>query len=83
MHLLRNPSFLLLWSGRVVTNIADSIYYIAAMWLVYDLTGDAFYTGSLPVIMVLSILPIVSFIQQFVYPAQTKLLPEVVRGNIH
>lgn len=40
-----NKNFRRLFYGRVVTNIGDSLYFIAAMWLVYDLTGDAFYTG--------------------------------------
>ncbi len=34
-----------LFAGRLVTNAGDSLYYIAAMWLVYDLGGSAFYTG--------------------------------------
>lgn len=32
-------------SGRLLTNIADSLYYVAAMWIVYDLTKNPFYTG--------------------------------------
>lgn len=43
--LLDNRSFLLLLSGRLVTNAGDSLYYVAAMWLVYDLSGSSFYTG--------------------------------------
>jgi len=39
MSLLKNRSFLILCRGRGLTNIADSNYYIAAMWLVYNLTG--------------------------------------------
>lgn len=34
-----------LFAGRVVTNVGDSFYFVAAMWLVYDLTGDPFYSG--------------------------------------
>ncbi|MFC6992829.1 MFS transporter [Haladaptatus sp. GCM10025707] len=46
MHpLLRNGPFVRLMTGRLVTNAGDSLYYIAAMWLVYSLTGSAFYTG--------------------------------------
>ncbi|MFC6731396.1 MFS transporter [Haladaptatus sp. DYSN1] len=46
MHpLLRNGPFVRLMAGRLVTNAGDSLYYIAAMWLVYSLTGSAFYTG--------------------------------------
>ena len=31
--------------GRVISNIGDSLYTVAAMWLVYDLGGSTFYTG--------------------------------------
>ncbi|WP_435178273.1 MFS transporter [Halorussus sp. AFM4] len=40
-----NPAFVRLFVGRVVTNAGDSLYAIAAMWLVFDLTGSSFYTG--------------------------------------
>lgn len=40
-----NKHFSLLLSGRIITNIGDSLYYIAATWLVYDLGGNAFYSG--------------------------------------
>ncbi|RKQ34597.1 MFS transporter [Oceanobacillus halophilus] len=135
--LVRNHNFLFLFLGRLVTNIGDSIYYVAAMWLVYDLGGNAFYSGLagfltmlpmalqfltgpfvdrwpikkvlistqllqcfliflipltyyfdvLTVQLVLIIMPIVSFIEQFAYPAQTKALPivlkkdDLVKGN--
>jgi len=45
MGLLSNRSFLGLFFGRIVSNLGDSLYIIAAMWLVYDLTGSSFYTG--------------------------------------
>ncbi|MFD2679432.1 MFS transporter [Bacillus seohaeanensis] len=46
MNLLKqNRNFLMLFLGRLVTNIGDSIYYVATMWLVYDLGKSAFYTG--------------------------------------
>ena len=127
--LIKNKNFLLLLVGRILTNIADSIYYIASMWLVYDLGGSAFYSGiagfltSLPwafqfltgplvdrwkvknilvvshivqavtllmipvlyyfdiltIQLVLIIMPLLSIIQQFVYPAQSKILPFVVK----
>ena len=41
----QNRTFRLLFAGRVITNIGDSLYFVAAMWLVYSLTGDPFYTG--------------------------------------
>ena len=43
--LIRNTVFRRLFVGRLVTNAGDSLYYVAAMWLVYDLGGSAFYTG--------------------------------------
>ncbi|WP_254543003.1 MFS transporter [Halomarina pelagica] len=45
LELARYPDFVRLFVGRVVTNAGDSVYYIASMWLVYDLTGSTFYTG--------------------------------------
>ncbi|WP_224333221.1 MFS transporter [Haloprofundus halobius] len=44
-QLLRNAPFRRLFLGRLVTNAGDSVYYIAAMWLVYDLTGDPAVSG--------------------------------------
>ncbi|ELZ11133.1 hypothetical protein C479_07488 [Halovivax asiaticus JCM 14624] len=40
-----NRTFRRLFAGRVITNLGDSLYFIGAMWLVYSLTGDPFYTG--------------------------------------
>ncbi|UHA74099.1 MFS transporter [Paenibacillus sp. 481] len=44
-NLLGNSEFAKLFWGRVVANLGDSFYMIAAMWLVYDLGGSTFYTG--------------------------------------
>lgn len=132
-----NTSFVRLFLGRVVTNAGDSLYYIGAMWLVYELTGSSFYTGvaaflvgfptslqflfgplvdrwdlqgilvrtqviqsvvvlviplaavtgHLSVWVVLLVLPILSFLNQLVYPAHSAALPRIVdedqlvRGN--
>jgi MFS family permease len=40
-----NSEFRRLFAGRIVTNVGDSFYFVAAMWLVYELTGNAFYSG--------------------------------------
>jgi MFS family permease len=40
-----NRSFLRLFVGRLTTNAGDSLYYIAAMWLVWELTQDPLFTG--------------------------------------
>ncbi|MBM7095346.1 MFS transporter [Bacillus sp. H-16] len=45
MKLFLNKNFSFMFFGRVVTNIGDSLYAVAAMWLVYDLGGSTFYTG--------------------------------------
>lgn len=34
-----------LLGGRVVTNAGDSMFYVAVMWLVFELTGSELYTG--------------------------------------
>lgn len=137
ISLFRNWRFTRLFSGRIITNMADSIYYIAAMWLVYELGGSAFHTGLagflallpqaiqflagplvdrwslrktlfitqlvqgiliaiipiahqfnyLNVTTVLIIIPLISLLNQFAYPAQTAALPlilkkdELVKGN--
>ncbi len=129
--LLRNRDFTRLFLGRLVTNAGDSMYFIAAMWLVYRLSGSPFYSGLagsltlLPMSLqaltgplvdrwplrrvlvgtqviqgvlvlvipvadwlgvltywhVLLIMPIVSMLNQFVYPAQNAALPRLVDGD--
>ncbi|MGG1595076.1 MFS transporter [Terribacillus saccharophilus] len=127
--ILKQRNYGLLFSGRIVTNIGDSIYFIAAMWLVYDLSGSAFYSGLagfltqipnvlqfligplvdrwpiratllwtqalqavliliiplaawldfLSVTLVLIIMPILTSIDAFAYPTETKALPIVLK----
>jgi MFS family permease len=127
-HLFRNADFRRLFLGRVVTNAGDSLYSVAAMWLVYSLTGSTFFTGLagfltlgmqalqafvgplvdrwplrrtllltqaaqgvlvlvipaahflgvLTVWLVLTVMPLVSLLNQFVYPAGTAALPRIV-----
>jgi MFS family permease len=124
----RNPDFARLLSGRLVTNAGDSLYAVAAMWLVFDLTGSEVYTGlagflvmspallqafvgplvdrwSLRAVMVwsqliqavlvlavpvaawfgvlsvwvvLTVIPLAAFVNQFAYPAQQAALPRIV-----
>ncbi len=136
MDILKNRNFLLMFLGRIFTNIGDSLYYVAAMWLVYKLSGNPFYSGlagfltllpstlqfltgpfvdrwsikntlvitqilqcililiipithyfDLTVQLLLIIMPIVAFIEQFAYPAQSKALPlllhktQLLKGN--
>ncbi|HET7325092.1 MAG TPA: MFS transporter [Halococcus sp.] len=127
----RNTTFRRLFAGRLITNMGDSLYYIAAMWLAYELGGSAFYTGlagfltlapqalqfltgpfvdrwdirrllvgtqvlqgalvlvipiaawtgQLSVMVVLVVMPVVSMLNQFVYPAQSAALPRIVRED--
>ena len=126
--LLSNANFARLFAGRVVTNAGDSLYYVASMWLVYDLTGSSFYTGLagflvlapsalqflfgplvdrvslrrllvgtqlaqavvvlvvpvaftlgyLHVWLLLAVMPVLSLLNQPVYPAESAALPRVV-----
>lgn len=38
-------NYLKLLSGRVLTNAGDSLYAVAALWLVFELTGSTAFTG--------------------------------------
>ena len=42
---LRDREFRLFLIGRVVSGAGDELYIVAAMWLVYSLTGSTLYTG--------------------------------------
>ncbi|KNE21947.1 MFS transporter [Virgibacillus pantothenticus] len=125
---MKTRNFILLISGRIVTNIGDSLYAVASMWLVYELTKNNFFTGLAgfltaapialqffigPIIdriehrsiliysqmlqavllaviplayyfdvlyawIVLTICPLASIIQQFVYPTHFSILPKIV-----
>ena len=45
MRLFQNRNFIFMFLGRVLTNIGDTLYAVAAMWLVSDLGGSTLYTG--------------------------------------
>ncbi|MBB4823714.1 MFS family permease [Sporosarcina luteola] len=131
LTLFKNRNFTVLFLGRTIANIGDSLYAIAAMWLIYELGGSTFYTGlagfltmtprmmqfligpivdrlslkkilvvtqifqfifvlSIPllyyigvlnVILLLIIMPIVTLINQFIFPAQSAALPRIVETN--
>ena len=130
-HLLRNTTLLRLFSGRVITDAGDTLYFIGTMWLVWELTGSPFYTGlaaalvripdllnifigplvdrwqlrrillstqvingvgvlvvplaavtgHLSVWLVLALIPMLHFINGFVYPAQNAALPQIVQED--
>lgn len=44
-RLLRNDAFRRLFFGRMTSLVGDAFYMVAAMWLVYELTGSTAYTG--------------------------------------
>ena len=84
MEIFKNRNFNLMFFGRILTNIGDSLYAVAAMWLVYDLGGSTLYTGLAGL---LSIFPRV--IQLFSgplidrYPVRTVLVvTQVVQGAL-
>ncbi len=43
--LWRNRNFLSLFAGLFVTNAGDSLYSVATMWLVFELSNSTFLTG--------------------------------------
>ncbi|HEY4391601.1 MAG TPA: MFS transporter, partial [Paenibacillus sp.] len=45
MEIFKNRNFSVLFVGRILTNIGDNLYAVAAMWLVYNLGGSTLYTG--------------------------------------
>lgn len=127
-----NDDFLKLLVGRLLTNIGDSLYTVAAMWLVFELTTSTLFTGlagfltrlppalqfltgpvvdrystrailvwtqvvqgtvvlvvplaallgGLSVWVVLTVIPALSLINQFMYPAQNSALPRVVEKDL-
>lgn len=128
---MENNKFRRLFFGTVLTNIGDSLYFIAAMWFVWELTGSTMYTGIagflikapsavqflfgplvdqwplrkllvrtqliqavsvllvpiaeitgyLSVWVVLLIMPILTLLNQVVYPAQRAALPQIVNSE--
>lgn len=45
MRIFKYRDFSLMFFGRIVSNIGDSLYSVAAMLLIYELGGSTFYTG--------------------------------------
>src|SRR5699024_4801556 len=45
MDIFKQRNFSLMFFGRIVSNIGDSLYSVAAMLLIYELGGSTFYTG--------------------------------------
>ena len=40
-----NSKFRRLFTGRLITNLGDSLYFVAATWFVHELSNDPFLTG--------------------------------------
>ncbi|WP_227380086.1 MFS transporter [Haladaptatus halobius] len=45
LAVLQNQQFRYLLTGRTISILGDGLYNVAAMWLVFELTGSTFYTG--------------------------------------
>lgn len=45
MKIFKYRNFSLMFFGRIVSNIGDSLYSVAAMLLIFELGGSTFYTG--------------------------------------
>lgn len=120
-----------MFGGHVVSVAGDALYFVAALWLVYSLTGSTAYTGlagaliraprlfraftgplvdrwplrivlvlsevlqgvailavpiaaafdGLHVFVVLAVLPVVAFVEEFAGPAQSASLPRIVNDG--
>ncbi len=45
-RVLRHRNFALLWAGQTVSWLGDSLYFVALLWLVQDLTGSRALMGA-------------------------------------
>jgi len=44
-RLFRHREFMTLWTGQVVSQLGDSLYFIGMLWLVKEMTGSNTATG--------------------------------------
>lgn len=56
----QNPDFVRFLSGEFITNLGDSLYVAAILWLVFELSGSTFLTG------VANFLLLLPFLLQFI-----------------
>lgn len=54
--LLRQPVSALLWGGQLASTVGDRLYYLAALWVAYRLTGSPAAVGA---VAMLSAVPLV------------------------
>lgn len=45
--LLKNRNFTLLWGGQAISQLGNSVFYVAFIWMVVELTGSAAAVGGL------------------------------------
>ncbi len=53
LSVLRHPNFALLWGGQTISRLGDTLFYIAEMWLVLQLTGSALAMGTTAILSML------------------------------
>ncbi len=53
ISVLRHRNFALLWGGQTISRVGDSLFYIAQMWLVLNLTGSALAMGTTAILTML------------------------------
>jgi MFS family permease len=68
MSIWRNQNFVKLFIGRLLANAGDSLYAVAAMWLVHKIGGSTFYTGLAGFLVMLP-----NALQMFLGPVVEKL----------
>src|SRR5699024_7667163 len=66
--MIKNKDFNILFSGRLLANFGDSLYGIATMLLVYQLTNSSFYSG-----VALCLTSSVGLVQIFISPIFNKI----------
>lgn len=45
MTIFKSFNFCILFFGRMINNLGDSLYYVLSMWFVYYLSHSNYYTG--------------------------------------
>jgi MFS family permease len=68
MSIWHNSNFVKLFIGRLLANAGDSLYIVAAMWLVHKMGGSTFYTGLAGFLVMLP-----NALQMFLGPIVEKL----------
>ena len=58
LSIFRNRNYFLLWTGQLISNIGNAIYFIILPWMILDLTGSKFSTS---IVITCSYLPAIVF----------------------